>query len=948
MKENNEIKDVEINQMGNQTKYNKIKMEKEMEEVEFISESIIPSPSFQSSQKKEKIFNFKKFLPLKFQRMILKDLSDSQKRNALVVADRGLGLQEEIILTFLKQYSLQKQHLVLILNATSSQSRYIQMEINNMYYSYYPSEKMDSSRMLNDRVKTVKSLTSENRRQEYLAGGIVFVASNIISVDFLQGIVPIHLISGIIVFNAHEVSDLSYETMAIRLFREKNNEGFVKALSDSAYGFTRSKGKSLADSGITKHLDKVMSLLCINNIFLWPRFEENVQQSLGEGPRIIELEIDMTPKMKIIKTNIINLMKKAISAIQNTHKEVDLGDDITSSCLLHLDSIVSSQLLPIWNHVSRATKSLIDDLRQLRHIALNLTQIDSVLFHSLLQNIRNDITSTGTPKSDWIISNEANIIFECAKQRVYTTTSTSKVKKQRTMTQIASHEGTRIKKKIKTTLNLESLPKWDHLELLLQEIQDGIINNTQVENITNKVLIVTKNEKISSQIAIVLKEGSKKYLERCARRVINAKDSEAVKSTFEKKNNGIPEETLNTNNQKRKKETIHIGEETEEDIQSLKEILNEIIVLSDSDDDESVIFTQDESKQEFSDNFSLLDSSNIDILDISIVSVNSYNNILKIFKPTFIICYEPDLEFARRIEIFNSENPSKPLQVYFLRYIDSFDEQVFLSDCKMYQNAFLSLIKSQSSLLSINKSLNTLISENKSHRLEKINRSSRIAGGREEIVKKSIVVVDSREFRSMLPIQLNQMGMEVVPKQLNVGDYILTKTICIERKALQDLIQSLNSGRLYNQVGKMMKKYVTSAVLIQFENHQPFIFSDEFSNISLKLPTVKLVVLTIQYPHLKLLWSRSSSDTAELFQSLKELQDEPNTNEIEQAEAKEDDVSDKAINLLLQLPGVTEMNVKNITNAVNNMQELVHLSEEEMCELIGPVNGKKLYNFCNQ
>lgn len=36
---------------------------------------------------------------------------------------------------------------------------------------------------------------------------------------------------------------------------------------------------------------------------------------------------------------------------------------------------------------------------------------------------------------------------------------------------------------------------------------------------------------------------------------------------------------------------------------------------------------------------------------------------------------------------------------------------------------------------------------------------------------------------------------------LQVGDYVLSPDIVVERKALPDLFSSLGSGRLYNQVG---------------------------------------------------------------------------------------------------------------------------------------------------
>lgn len=53
-----------------------------------------------------------------------------------------------------------------------------------------------------------------------------------------------------------------------------------------------------------------------------------------------------------------------------------------------------------------------------------------------------------------------------------------------------------------------------------------------------------------------------------------------------------------------------------------------------------------------------------------------------------------------------------------------------------------------------------------------------------------------REFRSTLPSILHAADIEVVPATLQVGDYIITPTMCIERKSVIDLIQSFASGRL--------------------------------------------------------------------------------------------------------------------------------------------------------
>lgn len=55
-----------------------------------------------------------------------------------------------------------------------------------------------------------------------------------------------------------------------------------------------------------------------------------------------------------------------------------------------------------------------------------------------------------------------------------------------------------------------------------------------------------------------------------------------------------------------------------------------------------------------------------------------------------------------------------------------------------------------------------------------------------------------------------------------MGDYVLTPDICLERKSIPDLIQSLNSGRLYNQALAMTRHYAKPMLLIEFDKDKPF------------------------------------------------------------------------------------------------------------------------------
>merc|ERR1712142_343680 len=84
------------------------------------------------------------------------------------------------------------------------------------------------------------------------------------------------------------------------------------------------------------------------------------------------------------------------------------------------------------------------------------------------------------------------------------------------------------------------------------------------------------------------------------------------------------------------------------------------------------------------------------------------------------------------------------------------------------------------------------------------------------------VIVDMREFRSELPSLLHKRGIDIEPVTLEVGDYILTPEICVERKSISDLIHSLGCGRLYNQAVAMTRCYPRPILLIEFDQSKSF------------------------------------------------------------------------------------------------------------------------------
>ncbi|XP_059444248.1 DNA repair endonuclease UVH1 isoform X2 [Corylus avellana] len=339
-------------------------------------------------------------------------------------------------------------------------------------------------------------------------------------------------------------------------------------------------------------------------------------------------------------------------------------------------------------------------------------------------------------------------------------------------------------------------------------------------------------------------------------------------------------------------------------------------------------------------------------------ALESDQPILDILKPSVIIVYHPDMTFVREIEVYKAENPSKKLKVYFLFYEDSTEVQKFEASIRRENGAFESLIRQKSMMiipvdqdgrcLGLNSSVEPQASSSQ-------NSITRKAGGRKEIEKEMQVIVDMREFMSSLPNVLHQKGMRIIPVTLEVGDYILSPLICVERKSIQDLFMSFTSGRLYHQVETMVRYYRIPVLLIEFSQDKSFSFqsaSDIGDDVTPNSIISKLSLLALHFPRLRIIWSRSLHATAEIFATLKANQDEPDDTKairvgvpsedgIVEDDVRAENYNTSAIEFLRRLPGVTDSNYRAIMEGCNSLAELALLSVERLAELMGGQKGAR-------
>lgn len=364
--------------------------------------------------------------------------------DGLLVAAEGMGI-DRILLQFMRVYS-EEGSLVLLLNTTTPEQEYFTEQLRVEGVSHLP--------------RTVTSdIQSAERYNVYTGGGVLFVTSRILVVDFLTDRIPAHLISGILVYRAHKIIESCQEAFILRLFRQKNKTGFIKAFTDKATAFS---------SGFCQ-VERVMRNLFVKKLYLWPRFQASVNSTLERHkPEVVELHVSLTPAMRAIQSSILDIMSACLKELKRYNPTLEAEDLSLENTLGNaFEKTIRHYLDPLWHQLGAKTKALVQDLKVLRVLLLYLTQYDCVTFLNLLESLHSSQKMFGT-NSGWLFLDSSTSMFVNARSRVYRIPESKKKLKVGTETEKPK---TSSASEVKRELVLERSPKWEALTEVLEEIE---------------------------------------------------------------------------------------------------------------------------------------------------------------------------------------------------------------------------------------------------------------------------------------------------------------------------------------------------------------------------------------------------------------------------------------------------------------------------------------------
>ncbi|MDG7046034.1 MAG: heavy metal resistance protein CzcA [Nitrososphaerota archaeon] len=205
------------------------------------------------------------------------------------------------------------------------------------------------------------------------------------------------------------------------------------------------------------------------------------------------------------------------------------------------------------------------------------------------------------------------------------------------------------------------------------------------------------------------------------------------------------------------------------------------------------------------------------------------------------------------------------------------------------------------------------------------------------------LLVDNREIASDVPRLLTNMGVSIQYKQLEVGDYILSATVAIERKSIQDFITSLYDGRLFKQAKAIQEAYAKPLLLIEGDIAM---IGNLVTNSNVYYGALAALAIN---SNLKTVFVPSAEHTAifieRTIKSLLKNKDEQAP--IAYKHTKGYDVEIQQIYFLASLPGIGNKLAERLLSRFNSLGLVLNASKEELSDVIGPKRASNIKKFLN-
>lgn len=192
------------------------------------------------------------------------------------------------------------------------------------------------------------------------------------------------------------------------------------------------------------------------------------------------------------------------------------------------------------------------------------------------------------------------------------------------------------------------------------------------------------------------------------------------------------------------------------------------------------------------------------------------------------------------------------------------------------------------------------------------------------------ILVDSRELKSEVPkILKDRVDLEV--KTLEVGDYVLSDRVAVERKTVEDFLESIVEEKIFNQILKLKSAYQKPILIIEGQN----IYSRLHPNAV--RGALASIIVDFEVP---VLFTSNSNETAEILLSIARREQEERKRTIVEHVAKtKRTLKEEQEYVISAISNVGSVIAKNLLENFQTIERIATASVDELMKV--PKVGRK-------
>jgi len=200
-------------------------------------------------------------------------------------------------------------------------------------------------------------------------------------------------------------------------------------------------------------------------------------------------------------------------------------------------------------------------------------------------------------------------------------------------------------------------------------------------------------------------------------------------------------------------------------------------------------------------------------------------------------------------------------------------------------------------------------------------------------VGEDTILVDTREFNSPVVRELSRMGYTIRSELLEIGDYILSDRVCVERKTVEDFLVSLKDGRLFQQMSTMKRAFLRPVVIIEGKG----LFESGGINPASIYGAIASIISDYGIP---IIQSKDAVETASLLSAMSKREYAESRPLPTRVDIGASEIGRRQLFLVEGLPGVSAVLARRLLEHFGSVRAVMTASEEELMQVKGV--GKKI------